>query len=206
MTQKKPLNHNDERGCEPPTAAAAAGAEEYKVGPGRPPKEHQFKPGVSGNPKGAKRKSPPIELDLKAALERALDKKVQLKQGERERTVSMAELGIEQLVAQFVRGDRHARRDLIHLADKLGVNLLAGHTKALENALAPSNEAILLAYLDRQYDTVRRRLPNACLGHHRVNIGGTVIVTASGCEELNIPPACRTSNRVSNFATCSTAP
>jgi Xaa-Pro aminopeptidase len=27
--------------------------------------------------------------------------------------------------------------------------------------------------------------PNACIGHHRVNIGGTVIVTATGCEELN---------------------
>ena len=30
--------------------------------------------------------------------------------------------------------------------------------------------------------------PNACLGHHRVNIGGTVIVTGSGCEELNHIP------------------
>jgi Xaa-Pro aminopeptidase len=30
--------------------------------------------------------------------------------------------------------------------------------------------------------------PNACLGHHRVNIGGTVIVTANGCEELNQIP------------------
>ncbi len=30
--------------------------------------------------------------------------------------------------------------------------------------------------------------PNACLGHHRVNIGGTVIVTATGCEELNHIP------------------
>ncbi len=30
--------------------------------------------------------------------------------------------------------------------------------------------------------------PNACLGHHRVNIGGTVIVTAQGCEELNQIP------------------
>ncbi len=27
--------------------------------------------------------------------------------------------------------------------------------------------------------------PNACLGNHRVNIGGTVIVTPTGCEELN---------------------
>jgi Xaa-Pro aminopeptidase len=30
--------------------------------------------------------------------------------------------------------------------------------------------------------------PNACIGDHRVNIGGTVIVTATGCEELNHLP------------------
>ena len=30
--------------------------------------------------------------------------------------------------------------------------------------------------------------PNACIDRHRVNIGGTVIVTATGCEELNHIP------------------
>jgi Xaa-Pro aminopeptidase len=30
--------------------------------------------------------------------------------------------------------------------------------------------------------------PNACIGQHRVNIGGTVVVTATGCEELNHLP------------------
>lgn len=30
--------------------------------------------------------------------------------------------------------------------------------------------------------------PNACLGEHRVNIGGTVIVTPTGCEPLNEIP------------------
>ena len=30
--------------------------------------------------------------------------------------------------------------------------------------------------------------PNACIGEHRVNIGGTVIVTQNGCEELNQIP------------------
>jgi len=30
--------------------------------------------------------------------------------------------------------------------------------------------------------------PNTCLGTKRVNIGGVVVVTASGCEELNILP------------------
>jgi hypothetical protein len=98
-------------------------------------------------------------LDLKLAFERALDKKVQLKQGEREQTVTMAVAGIEQLVAQYARGDRHARRDVIYLAEKLGVDLVAGQTKAIENALAPSNQEILLAYLNRQFDTVRQRAP-----------------------------------------------
>jgi Xaa-Pro aminopeptidase len=30
--------------------------------------------------------------------------------------------------------------------------------------------------------------PNACIDNHRVNIGGTVLVTATGCEELNHIP------------------
>jgi hypothetical protein len=136
---------------------AAPDVVEYKVGPGRPPKEYQFKPGQSGNPKGAKRKPRSIAPDLKQALERALDKKVRLKERDRERTVSMAVAGIEQLVAQYVKGDRHARRDLFLLADKLGVDLLAGGGKAVEEAIAANHEAILDAYLYRQFDKVEQR-------------------------------------------------
>ena len=133
---------------------AAASDAEYKVGPGRPPREYQFKPGQSGNPKGAKRKPPSIALDLKLALERALNKTVKLKQGEKERIVPMAVAGIEQLVAQFVKGDRHARRDLIALAEKLGVDLLAGQHQAIQEVLASNHEEILLKYVKRQYDMV----------------------------------------------------
>jgi Family of unknown function (DUF5681) len=50
------------------SSPAAASDSEYKVGPGHPPKEHQFKPGQSGNPKGAKRKTPSIAHDLRTAL------------------------------------------------------------------------------------------------------------------------------------------
>jgi len=141
------------------SAGATASDEAYKVGPGRPPKEYQFKPGVSGNPKGAKRKAPPIAVDLKVVLERALDNKVQLKQGDRARTVSMAVAGIEQLVAQYAKGDHRARRDLFALADKLGVDLLASQTKTIEEALAANHEAILEAYVHRQYDKVWQRPP-----------------------------------------------
>jgi hypothetical protein len=127
--------------------------QEYRVGPGRPPKEFQFKPGQSGNPKGANRKTPSIAPDLKALFERALSKKVKLRQGEKERIVTKAAAGIEQLVNQFAKGDRHARRDLIVLADKLGVDLAAGQgkaiEKALETALTTDDEALLAEYLQR---------------------------------------------------------
>jgi uncharacterized protein DUF5681 len=129
-----------------------ATAEEYKVGPGRPPKEFQFKPGQSGNPKGAKRKPPSVAPDLKLLLERALSTKVKLKQGEKEQIVTKAAAGIEQLVNQFAKGDRHARRDLIALADKLGVDLLAGQRNIIQQALAPNHQAILDAYVARRSD------------------------------------------------------
>ena len=116
--------HDDDRPCVTSGASAAEPGEEYKVGPGRPPREHRFKP------KGAI-----TCANLKQLLERALGKTVTLKQGERQRIVTMASAGIEQLVAQFAKGDRHGRRDLFWLADKLGVDLVDGGRKAFEEAL-----------------------------------------------------------------------
>jgi hypothetical protein len=98
--------------------------QEYRVGPGRPPKEYQFKPGQSGNPKGARRKPKSIAPDLKALFERALSGKVTLRQGEQEKITTKAAAGIEQLVNQFAKGDRHARRDVLALAARLGVDLV----------------------------------------------------------------------------------
>jgi hypothetical protein len=147
-------NNNNNRRSDSAPAQTGRPDPDYKVGPGRPPKEYQFKPGRSGNPRGAKRKPKSMAPDLKAALERALNKTVKLKQGEQERIVTMAVAGIEQLVAQFAKGDRHARRDLIALADKLGVDLMAGQHQAIDEALSANHEAILLTYVQRQYDRV----------------------------------------------------
>ena len=136
------------------SAAKAEGGTdpEYKVGPGRPPKEFQFKPGQSGNPKGAKRKRPSIEFDFKLTLERALKKPVTLKQGDKERTVTMGEAGVEQMVAKYVKGDRDARRDLFALAERLGIDLFAEQKQLIQEALTPNQAAILDAYVDRQCD------------------------------------------------------
>jgi Family of unknown function (DUF5681) len=142
------LNENNSR------PSATESGVDYKVGPGRPPKEHQFNPGQSGNPKGAKRKPKAMAPDLKAALEQALSKTIKLKQGKKERIVSMAVAGIEQLVIQFAKGNPHAWRHLFAVADKLGVDLMAGQQQAIQDALATEHEAILRTYVERQYDKV----------------------------------------------------
>jgi len=127
--------------------------EVYRVGPGRPPKEHQFKPGQSGNPRGAKPKTS-LAPDLKVMLERALNEKVRLRQGEQGQIITKAAAGIAKLVNQFAEGDRHARRDLIALAGTLGVDLTAGQGKTIETALAAAytaeDEAIIADFLQRQ--------------------------------------------------------
>jgi Family of unknown function (DUF5681) len=131
-------------------SATPASGEEYKVGPGHPPREYQFKPGQSGNPKGAKRKPPSLLPDLKRLFEQALSEKVTLKQGDKRHTLTMAEAGIKQLIAQFAKGDRHARRDVFAYARMLGIDLIANHRTAIEEALAADHQAILDAYVARQ--------------------------------------------------------
>ena len=64
-----------------------------------------------------------------ASFEHALNAKVTLRQGEKETIVTKFAAGIEQLVTQFAKGDRHARRDFLQVADRLGI--LEGLRKAM---------------------------------------------------------------------------
>ena len=124
---------------------------DYKVGPGHPPLENQFRKGApSPNPKGRPRKDATIAPDLKKALEDALNKKVKVKRGEAQVLLSKAVLGIEQLVNQFAKGDRNARRDLMDMAKELGVDLLAGQKGKIEDVLSPGHDAILKSYFNRR--------------------------------------------------------
>jgi predicted nucleic acid-binding protein len=121
------------------------------VGYRRPPKKFRFKPGRSGNPKGINRKALSLAADLRALLQRALNTKT--RHGEHEQIVTKAAAGIEKLVTQFAAGDRHARRDLVAMAEKLGLDLTAGQHGAIEKAvtaaLAAEDEAIINDFLRR---------------------------------------------------------
>jgi hypothetical protein len=124
------------------------GDPEYKVGPGRPPKQYQWKPGQSGNPKGAKRRTRSLIPELKGEFERVFSQKLKVTQGDRERFITRWVAGLEQLSIQYAKGDRHARRDVFYFAERLGVDLLK--SKMSEDTLSADHQAILDAYVERR--------------------------------------------------------
>jgi hypothetical protein len=131
------------------STSAPPAEEEYKVGPGRPPKEYTWKPGQSGNPKGAKRKKQSLIPELKKEFERVFSQKLKVTQGDRQRFITRWVAGLEQLSLQFAKGDRHARRDVLYFAEKLGIDLL-NSAKAPDQSLSADHQAILDAYVERR--------------------------------------------------------
>jgi hypothetical protein len=140
-SDSKPDKRNNISSSAPPVE------EEYRVGPGRPPKEQQWKPGQSGNPKGAKRKKRSLIPELKEQFERVFSQKLKVTQGDQQRFITRWVAGLEQLSIQFAKGDRHARRDVLYFAERLGLDLLTP-TKTSDEMLAADYEAILEAYVE----------------------------------------------------------
>ncbi len=146
---------SDPAGGEPlpsqPDAPESAPSEPDQVGPGRPPRDTRWKKGgPSPNPRGRPRKDRSMLPDLRQLLDQALNKKVPVQRDGRTVLMTQAEMGIEQLINQFVKGDRFARRELIDHADRLGIDFVARHRQAVEQALAPNYEAILDAAVARR--------------------------------------------------------
>jgi Family of unknown function (DUF5681) len=142
-SDRKPDKRNNISPSAPPAE------EEYRVGPGRPPKEYQWKPGQSGNPKGAKRKKRSLIPELKEQFQRVFSQKLKVTQGDRQRFITRWMAGLEQLSIQFAKGDRHARRDVLYFAERLGVDLLTP-TKSSDETVSADHEAILNAYVERR--------------------------------------------------------
>src|ERR1700692_3823876 len=114
----------DEAATQPaPLAATESLADDYRVGPGRPPMETRWKKGnLSPNPKGRPRNNAALAPDVKKLFEDTLNRKVPLTRNGRQMALAKLELGFEQLANQFAKGDRHARRDVFTYAAQLGVD------------------------------------------------------------------------------------
>lgn len=77
---------------------------DYKVGYGKPPAEHQFKPGDRGNPKGR----PKGSLNLATRLKRAARAKVTVTINGRRITIDKIDAALTQLMNQAASGDLRA--------------------------------------------------------------------------------------------------
>ncbi len=124
----------------------------YEVGYRRPPQQYQFKPGRPANPAGINQNSArSIARDMKLALERELNKQITIRQGKRSITVRQTIAGVSKLVRQFVEGNPRARRDLLLLCEKLGVELINRDALqgALDDVLSADDEALLADFVRR---------------------------------------------------------
>ena len=128
------------------------GSANYTIGYAKPPKRFQFTPGRAANPEGINQHtSRSIARDMKLALERELNKQIKIRQGKQSITVRQTTAGISQLVCQYVEGNPRARRDLILLCEKLGVELINRDALqgALEDVLCAEDEALLAEFVKR---------------------------------------------------------
>jgi Family of unknown function (DUF5681) len=135
-----------------PKKRSSSTSRNFEIGYRRPPKQYQFKLGSIANPEGINQHTArSIARDMKRALEHELNKLVEIRQGNRSITVRQTTAGISKLVRQFVEGNPRARRDLILLCEKLGVDLInrdALHG-ALEDVLSAEDEALLADFVRR---------------------------------------------------------
>ena len=81
------------------------------VGYGNPPKETQFKPGQSGNPRGRARGSKGLRAELKSELNELVEVTID----GRQRKISKRRLIIKSLTAKAAKGDVRAADKIISL-------------------------------------------------------------------------------------------
>jgi hypothetical protein len=123
---------------------AVGGADDYRVGYGRPPVRTRFKPGQSGNPRGRPSGAKSImRLLLEALEERAA---VVTEDGKR-RKVAKHRLGVARLADRFAQGDPNATRIVLDLLWQ--VERRTAPEPAKRPPLAAADKLVIANLLDR---------------------------------------------------------
>ncbi|MCB1462279.1 MAG: hypothetical protein KDJ90_07580 [Nitratireductor sp.] len=106
MTTRNPERNRAEDADEP---------DDYEVGYAKPPKQHQFKPGHSGNPRGR----PKGKKNLKTELQEALSERVSVRTGDgRKRKVPAISAVVRVNLQRALSGDANAAKLIFGLLDR----------------------------------------------------------------------------------------
>jgi hypothetical protein len=87
-----------------------------KIGPGKPPKHSQFKPGQSGNPTGR----PKGSKNLATLLGKELNKKITVTENGNQKKITFLEAVTRRLVTDSVKGNTRALELLLKTMNALG--------------------------------------------------------------------------------------
>lgn len=125
------------------------GEQPYVVTRGQPPREYQFKPGQSGNPKGR----PKGSKDMAAISEEELDRKIEVTVSGKLTKMTKRQVMIRQLVDKALKGDIKAFMVLRTLQnEKRGSTSDAVAEIIAEDmeAIISADEQVLRSYIARQ--------------------------------------------------------
>lgn len=112
------MNRGSEAGAEDPPEPAPENTKPgpYEVGYGKPPEEHRFKPGQSGNPRGR----PKGAKNLATMFREALNEPVTIRSGDKIRTMPKRRAMVEVAINRALKGDTRALLAIFKLAGTVG--------------------------------------------------------------------------------------
>lgn len=115
-------------------------SEDGDIGYGKPPKQYQFKPGQSGNPKGRKKGSRGLRTDLGAELR----SKVPVTENGKTRQLTKQQLVLKAMVTKAAKGDTKAAAHVLSMTMQIfGIE----DERTGKSQLSAADEALLADYL-----------------------------------------------------------
>lgn len=119
---------------------------DYEVGYGKPPKHSRFKKGRSGNPKGR----PKGAKGVGASIMRELERKVTIREGGQEVTISKAEALAKRFMHKALGGDMGALRLLLQFDAEQAQQVEVDGEQSGQTILPDQTDEAVLKYFVQQ--------------------------------------------------------